>query len=72
MVISVYVTGLPGCSCLCSLLRYFVNCVTQDGLTALHLATFSGHVEIVMLLLKNKADVDICDVVNFYISNCLN
>ena len=46
--------------------------MTQGGQTALYLAAWSGHVATVTLLLKKDADPNICDMVNFYILNCLN
>ena len=40
-----------------------INVLTQDDETALYNAVFQGHVEIVKLLLKWKAEFNICDKV---------
>jgi len=45
--------------------------VFQVGLTALHWAATNGHLEVVKLLLKNKADVNVVENEVRYITNDL-
>ena len=40
---------------------------TQEGVTALYIASQEGHVTIVRLLLENGADVNICKNVSLHV-----
>ena len=40
--------------------------MTQNGVTALNLASQEGHVTIVRLLLEKEAEVNLCDEVRIY------
>ena len=46
---------------------HIVAGMLQHGVTALYLATSSGYVAIVRLLLENKADPNICNKVQYFI-----
>ena len=54
------------------IVKYFLNNLpninwkNKNGQTALHAAIFNGNIEIIEILLKNKADIRIKDIVNSF------
>ena len=48
-------------------MSHIVDGVLQNGVTALHMASFHGNVEIVRLLLEKEANPNICDKVQHFI-----
>ena len=46
---------------------------TQEGVTALYIASYNGHIKVVRLLLEKGADINICNkvVMDFVSCTCM-